>query len=87
VGVVEVVILWAFDVALSVLEWVFGLLPTMPVIALPGPLVLVVPVPLLAGGTISALNQWFGTALLVAGVLVVGRVLQWLYTNIPGKFT
>ncbi len=81
------VILFIFDVALSVLEWYFGLFDFLPTLNLPASPTVVGPVPFLGASVVSNLNVFLPVAVLVALALVGGNVLQWLYSLIPFKMT
>jgi hypothetical protein len=82
-----VLVLWLFDVALQLIEWLLSLFSFMPDLDFPAAFSVVVPVPLLTAGTIGALNEWWTVGVAVVTALVVGKVLQWIYARIPFKGT
>lgn len=77
------VVIWLLQLATTVLGFLLGLLDFLPTVTLPDPFSLTVPVPLFGASGVAALNTWFGTAVLVACGLAVGRALQWIYKMIP----
>jgi hypothetical protein len=81
------VVLWLFDVGLAVVGWLLELFDFLPTFVLPPSLTLVIPVPLVGGVGVSALNLYVPTAIAVVLALVAGKGLQWLYQLIPFKFT
>jgi hypothetical protein len=82
-----VVLLWLFDAALVLLEWFVAPFGVLPALNLPAPVSFVVPVPIVGALGVSILNSWFGVAVAVALALVLGKVLQWVYSLIPFKAT
>lgn len=81
------VILWLLDLAIVVAGWLVALLPSFPVLQYPQAFSLTVPVPYISHGTVDALNVWWSFALPVGLVLILGRLIQWLYGKIPFKAT
>ncbi len=81
------VILFIFDVALTVLDWYLDLFDFLPTLNLPTPPTVVGPVPFLGATVVANLNVFLPVAVLVALALVGGKVLQWLYALIPFKMT
>lgn len=81
------VVLWLFDLGLTLLEWLLSLFGFLPEFTLPASPDIVVPVPLIGSVGVAGLNVFLPTAVLVALALVAGKVLQWLYSLIPFKAT
>lgn len=81
------VIAWLFDVALTILEWFLSFFESLPDLSMPSSASFTVPVPLIGSAGTSILNTWLPVAIGVVLALVVGKVLQWLYSLIPFKMT
>jgi hypothetical protein len=78
-----VIWLWLIDAVAGVLSWFSSWWPDWS-IPWPDAIAIAVPVPLgLAAG--DGLDTWLTWTLLVAGVLVIGRGLYWLYRIIPAN--
>lgn len=65
------IVRWLLDAALAVLSWFLDLFSALPTWTLPTSLSLVVPVPFLGAVGVGQMNDWIGTAIVVA--LVAGR--------------
>jgi hypothetical protein len=74
------------DFLLRVVDWVLDRFESLglPDVVFPSALSLVVPIPTL-GSRAAALNVWFSTSVLVVGVLIVAKALQWVYGLLPTK--
>lgn len=79
------VVKWVLEAGASLVLWVIGLFPPIPSIPWPAPLVVTIPTP--PPFDAAGLNAWSVATLAVAAVLVVGRLLQWVYGLIPFKAT
>ncbi len=81
------VVLWVFDVALTMLGWLVSLFGFMDPLVLPSAFTLTVPVPLLGSSGVASMQTWWSTFVTVSIALAIGSMLQWIYKMVPFKAT